>query len=171
MPNVKKRHHYRLSTRKSSLDMVASMYPWSSPLFPGSSPPPSTSPSPLWPLLPGMLILFPIVSSSLWTGNGWSPRIHTQGGAGRKWSHCSTCNQEIEQPQQGGGRTGRERSHTHIYTNKHLTHKHPLTSPTAVGTGTTTQETECEQSAQTHKRSSSLLRYYHCLFNLHTHRN
>ncbi len=92
---------------------------------------------------------------------------------GRKWSHSSTCNQEIEQPQQGEKRPCMltyTHTHTYIYTSKCLTHKHPLTSPTAVGTGTTTQETECEQSAQTHSRTSSMLKYYHCLFNLHTHR-
>lgn len=109
------------------------------------------------------------VSSSLRTGNGWSPRRHTYTHAhtrgGRKWSHCSTCNQDREQPQQGGWRTDRVRSH--VYTNKCLTHIHSPTSPTAVGTGTTTQETECEQSAQTHKFSYSLLIL--SLFNFHAH--
>lgn len=43
----------------------------------------------------------------------------------------------------------------YIYTDKCRSHKHPLTSPTAVGIGTTTQETECEHISQTHKHSSS----------------
>lgn len=36
-----------------------------------------------------------------------------------------------------------------IHTNKRASHKHPLTSPTAVGIGTTTQETECEHISVT----------------------
>lgn len=91
-------------------------------------------------------------------GNGWSPWIHELQGASRKWSNCSTCNEEIEQPQQRGGRTGGVHSHRHIY-KQYLTHKHPPTSPTAVGTETTTQEAKCEQSNDVHtaqKPSSSL---------------
>lgn len=93
-------------------------------------------------------------------GRKWLESTDTQtaGAAGRKWSHCSTCNQEIEQTQQGGGRTGSVHTHTYMYTNKRLTHKHPLTSPTAVGTGTTTQETECEQSSHVHTVTAPLLR-------------
>lgn len=62
------------------------------------------------------------------------------GGAGRKWSHCSTCNQEIEQP------PGSVRSQRHIQTC--ITRRHPATSPTAVGTRTITQETSALKSTQ-----------------------
>lgn len=142
VPSAKKKK----STRKTSSDMVHPCIRGPLPYFQGHPPtPPSTSPSPLWPLLPGMLILFPIVSSSLPTGNGWSPRIHKQLG-----SQQEVISLQHLQPGNRTAPAGRWKNrrctltHIHIYTNKCLTHKHPLTSPTAVGTGTTTQETECE---------------------------
>lgn len=94
--------------------------------------------------------------------------------ADRKWlepmnTHTTGSRQEVisQQHLQPGNRTApagrwrnRPRTLTHmqvvyIYTDKCRSHKHPLTSPTAVGIGTTTQETECEHISQTHKHSSS----------------
>lgn len=102
----------------------------------------------LWPLQPGMLILFHTVSSSLWTGNGWSARIHKQRGADRKWSHCSTCNQEREQPRQAGDEQAANIC-TGTYINVCVSHRQPVTSPPAVGTGATTQETSVSKETCT----------------------
>lgn len=133
--------------KECRLGYGAPMYPLPSPPFPGSSPSPSTSPSLPWPVLPGMLILFPF-SFPFPVDRKWLEPADSDTGGSRQevisLQHLQPGNRTAHQ---GGVRTGRGRSHT--YTNKCLTRKHPLTSPTA-GTGTTTQETECEQSPQMH---------------------
>lgn len=87
------------------------MYPRSSPSFSALSPPPPTSLTP--PARDAHPVSYRFLSPR--TGNGWSPWIHELQGASRKWSNYSTCDEEIEQPQQRGGRTGGVHSHRHIY--------------------------------------------------------
>lgn len=141
---------------------------WVSPLFPGSSPPSSTSPSCLWPFPPWMLILFPIVSSSLRTGNGWIPWIRTQRGVSRKWSHSSTCNQETEQRQQGGRGTGHVRSHTCrlcIYTQRSAEATNTLWLPLQL---LALEPQHRKQNVSTFLRRISTAPHHQSLLNIHT---